>query len=665
MKKRWIDLALALCLALSLLPAGALAAGEEAVPPEGDPPAAAPAPRGAAPAEETPDGSHGSSDAVYAVTGGNLYFDSATGTITDCDSTVTKAAIPSAIGGVSVTGIKASAFGDCGSLTAVTIPAGVTSIGENAFSGCGSLTAVTVNSGNPAFSSRDGVLFNKNKTILICCPAGKTGTYGIPGSVTSIEDWAFDRCGKLTGLTIPGSVTDIGRFAFDRCGGLTAVTIPNGVTSIPYAAFDECRGLTSVTIPASVTSIEDWAFSSCSSLADVTIPGSVTSIGYSAFSSCHSLTAVTIPGSVTSIGHYAFSNCSGLTSVTIPDSVKSIGFYAFDDCTSLTSVTIPNGVTGIGDGTFADCSSLKTVTIPASVVSIGSSAFVRCGSLTDVWYTGTREQWQAIGIQYNNEPLTSASFHFGSAPPAITAQPQDVTVAKAGDKASFTVAAQGDHLTYTWYYRNLGASKWTKSSLTGPKFTLIISQDREVKCEVTGSGVTVTSAVARGLVPDNTVLNLLPDATQVANPSDKVSFQVTGGSAPYTWYYHNAGANTWSKSAVTGNKFSLVVSRDREVYCVSADGKQSAVATASIAQQGSIQVTPQVGVAAKAGGRVTFTATGGTGPYAWYYRNAGALTWSKSSVTTNKFAILVGKDREVFCASGDARSEVVTATVGK
>ena len=82
-------------------------------------------------------------------------------------------------------------------------------------------------------------------------------------------------------------------------------------------------------------------------------------------------------------------------------------------------------------------------------------------------------------------------------------------------------------------------------------------------------------------------------------------------------------------------------------------------------EDSSIQVTPQVGIAAKAGGRVTFTASGGSGTYAWYYRNAGAFTWTKSAVTTNKFSILVGKDREVFCASGDARSPVVTATVGK
>ena len=255
--------------------------------------------------------------------------------------------------------------------------------------------------------------------------------------------------------------------------------------------------------------------------------------------------------------------------------------------------------------------------------------------------------------------------HWTQDGPSITAQPQDVTVAKAGDKASFTVSAQGSDLTYAWYYRNLGASKWTKSSTTGTKFTLIISQDREVKCEVTGSGTTVTSGVAKGLVPDNTILNILPDVTQVANPSDKVSFQVTGGTAPYTWYYRNAGAAKWSRSAVTGNKFSLVVSRDREAYCVSADGKQSAVATASVASEGVVQVTPATAVAAKAGGRVTFTASGGSAPYAWYYRNAGALTWTKSSVTTNKFSILAGKDREVFCASGGDRSPVVRATVSK
>ncbi|MBQ5892263.1 MAG: leucine-rich repeat domain-containing protein [Bacteroidales bacterium] len=201
-------------------------------------------------------------------------------------------------------------------------------------------------------------------------------------SVTSIGDYAFSYCSRLTSVTIPNSVTSIGELAFEDCSSLTSITIPNSVTSIGEWAFFNCSSLTSVTIGNSVTSIGDYAFRNCSSLTSVTIPNSVTSIGLGAFVYCSSLTSVTIGNSVTSIGQSAFEGCSSLTSITIPNSVTSIGGEAFEGCSSLTSITIPNSVTSIGNYAFFDCSSLTSITIPNSVTSIGLGAF--CSSLTSV-----------------------------------------------------------------------------------------------------------------------------------------------------------------------------------------------------------------------------------------------------------------------------------------
>ena len=80
-----------------------------------------------------------------------------------------------------------------------------------------------VESENPEYSSADGVLFNKNKTELLCCPARKSGNYDIPNSVTSIGDRAFGYCSNLTSVTIPNSVTSIGDMAFENCSSLTYV----------------------------------------------------------------------------------------------------------------------------------------------------------------------------------------------------------------------------------------------------------------------------------------------------------------------------------------------------------------------------------------------------------------------------------------------------------
>ena len=212
----------------------------------------------------------------------------------------------------SVTSIGDNAFYGCENLINITIPNSVTSIGNDVFNGCISLTSINVDSNNEKYMSDNGVLYTKDKKILIQYPGKKEGTeYLILQGVESIEDYAFWGCGNLTNIIIP-----------------------NGVTSIGYSAFYRCTSLTNITIPNSVTSIGDYAFWYCN-LKNITIPNGVTSIGYSAFYRCTSLTNITIPNSVTSIGDFAFNECTSLTNIAIPDSVTSIGDHAFYKCDSL------------------------------------------------------------------------------------------------------------------------------------------------------------------------------------------------------------------------------------------------------------------------------------------------------------------------------------------
>lgn len=159
-----------------------------------------------------------------------------------------------------LTDIGIRAFERCPSLKNIIIPSSVTSIGNFAFNGCYSLKSIEVAEDNSNYTSEDGVLFNKNKSNLICCPGGKAGEYTIPDFVTSMSSGAFSNCRSIT-----------------------KVVIPNTITSIPYGAFTQCYALTDVVIPNSVTSIEDSAFKQCSSLANITIPSSVTNIGTDAF----------------------------------------------------------------------------------------------------------------------------------------------------------------------------------------------------------------------------------------------------------------------------------------------------------------------------------------------------------------------------------------------
>ena len=261
---------------------------------------------------------------TYSVTSiGDHAFD-------DCEF-LTQVTIPT-----SVTSIGDYAFYYCKSLTQMKIPNSITNIGKGAFAGCLNLVRFNVAEENQFYTSIEGVLYNKNITVLVACPAVRPQ------------------------VTIPTSVTSIGAYAFSHCDRIKQVTIPNSVISIGDHAFEYCKRLT-LTIPNSVTSIGDYAFSECDSLTQVTVPNSVTFIGDGVFYSCYSLKQVTIPNSVTSIGDYAFCYCFYLTQVTISSTVTSIGDEAFYECNSLTQVTIPGHVTYIGERAFGSCENLTEI----------------------------------------------------------------------------------------------------------------------------------------------------------------------------------------------------------------------------------------------------------------------------------------------------------------
>lgn len=136
-----------------------------------------------------------------------------------------------------VTSILPQAFYSCTSLTSVYVPRSVTSIGVMAFYSCSKLSTIMVDESNPAFSSSDGCLFNKNQTALIQCPGSKTGGYTIPSSVTTIGGSAFQSCTNLISVTIPTSVTTVGSSAFQSCSKLESAAFMGNAPSMGSCVF--------------------------------------------------------------------------------------------------------------------------------------------------------------------------------------------------------------------------------------------------------------------------------------------------------------------------------------------------------------------------------------------------------------------------------------------
>ena len=296
-----------------------------------------------------------------------------------------------------VTSIGASAFYRCTSLTSIIIGNSVTSIGNYAFYDCTNLKDI--------YYMGDLSSWCKIKVNAIPPMCYATNLY-INGKLLEGE------------ITIPDDVTSIGNFTFYGCNRLTSATIPDSVTSIGDSAFSGCTSLTSITIPDSVTSIGDYAFNSCTNLKDVYYIGDLSAwckIEFNSTPMCYATNLhingkllegeITIPNDVTSIGNFTFYRYKRITGVTIPNSVTRIGTCAFENCRSLTNITIPNSVTSIGVGAFEDCTGLTSITIPDSVAEI-RYAFENCTNLKDVYYTGDLSGWCKIKFNSYNSRST-------------------------------------------------------------------------------------------------------------------------------------------------------------------------------------------------------------------------------------------------------------------
>ena len=310
--------------------------------------------------------------ASYAVAGGNLYYNTVTGTIIGCDETATSANIPAIISDTRITAIGPKAFYGRDNLTSVTIPSSVTNIGEMAFYDCDGITSLRFNG--------TGLKIIGRNAFYSC---GSLINLTVPQGVETVGVQAFYDCDSLTNLTIPGGIGNIEKSAFSSLNSLKELTISGEYNTQGWLSYNnalDCVTFTGTFVhPAVRFEYSDGSYGyeglPGRTAKKVVITDTVTEIGERAFQDRDSIEEVVIGSGVTKIGELAFYSCEGLKELTLGQNVKTVGDGAFAYNYGLTRVVLPQGIQSLGADAFRGCNSLESINLPDSLISVGESCF--------------------------------------------------------------------------------------------------------------------------------------------------------------------------------------------------------------------------------------------------------------------------------------------------
>ncbi|MBQ2848380.1 MAG: InlB B-repeat-containing protein [Clostridia bacterium] len=402
-------------------------------------------------------------DLCYEIINGNVY-------IIGCKETFEgELFIPDTIDGypvISIESLSDSQTGGCSqSIYSVYIPETVSNISEGAFFPSMYINRVVVDNKNPYYiSDEDGVLFNKDKTVLVYCPnLANISVYYIPETVERIAAGAFYSQKNLGTVYIPSSVETIGQNSFSFCNNLCTASFEIGslLTKIEASAF--CGStIQTINLPENLSIIESDVFMDCTSLHDIFIPARVESIGENVFYGCDFLETITVdkfnsfyssyvgvlfnkeqtvlikyppkianrypeekffivPYGVETIVDSAFDNCQALLYIEFPDTLQTIGSAAFSDCIRLEDIIIPDSVTDIGNDAFLYCNQLKSIKLSENLKTLSPGTFSNCTSLKSISLPAGIEEVDATAfidtfvLEYIHVPSNSEEFRIVNA----------------------------------------------------------------------------------------------------------------------------------------------------------------------------------------------------------------------------------------------------------
>ena len=293
---------------------------------------------------------------AIVTTSEGLEFDTDTGTITGYNGSASTLNIPSTISDVSVEYIGVAAFGNCTTLTEVTLPSTLVTIGGWGFSGCTNLSSIN-----------------------------------FPEGLNEIGDYSFQSCRSLDSISLPNSLQVLGEWAFSWCSGITTVTIPSQVSTIRYGPFANSTNIENVFVNGTNSNYKDIdgvlftydgtklvQYPLGNSRTIYSLPADTTTIGYHAFSEASNLEEIDLNEGVKVIQSYGFSSCEKLRTINFPSTVEEIQTNSFYHCIMLNNVKLNEGLTSMGQYVFSSCSSLTNICLPNSLSYIDTGILSHC-----------------------------------------------------------------------------------------------------------------------------------------------------------------------------------------------------------------------------------------------------------------------------------------------
>jgi len=271
------------------------------------------------------------------------------------------------------------------------------------------------------------------------------------------------------------------------------------------------------------------AFADADTMEGVVIPVGVESIGNTAFNNCKAMKSIIIPDTVTSIGSQVFSgtayynnesnwvdNILYVNNHLIKANTKISGDYAvkpgtltiassaFERCSNLVSVEFPDSIRNIGNNAFASCKKLTEIKLPLSIQSLGDNVF-RGTNITDIYYEGSKADWDKVSIGALNDTITKATIHFSGEDSTSSESMPEIEVIKVKVNNELVVFDQPPVLEngrtlvpLRAIFEALGAEvEWEDSTQT----VTAIREETEISLQIGSTKMTVNSDVKTLDVP--------------------------------------------------------------------------------------------------------------------------------------------------------------------